>query len=134
MIEKVELQGKEFAIVLRNEFDTDGVHFVTEPNSPLQLGVHKHKQGVTLKPHIHINMVKTIENVQEVLHVEYGKVEVDFYSDDGAHIGSTTLRMGDTILLMSGGHGFRMLEDSKIVEIKQGPYSGVADDKKFLGT
>ena len=134
MIEKVELQGRELAIVLRNEFDAEGVHFFTAAENPLQLGLHKHKKGATLKPHVHLNTVKTIDSIQEMLHVEYGKVEVDFYSDEGVQIGSTTLRMGDTILLMSGGHGFRMLEDSKIVEIKQGPYGGTEEDKRFLHT
>jgi hypothetical protein len=132
MIDKIEYQGKCFALILRNEFDTEGVHFFTSGDNPLQLGVHKYKQGVALKPHIHLNLPKKIESIQEVLHMEHGKLQVDFYDDQGALLGNTILHMGDTILLLSGGHGFEVLEDCKIVEIKQGPYSGQQDDKKFL--
>ena len=32
------------------------------------------------------------------------------------------MNSGDAIVLMNGGHGFKMLEPSKIIEIKQGPY------------
>jgi hypothetical protein len=60
-------------------------------------------------------------------------VKVAFY-DDGEKIKTTILNMGDTILLISGGHGFDMLEDSKIIEVKQGPYGGMEQDKKLLET
>ena len=32
-------------------------------------------------------------------------------------------------MLMAGGHGFRVLEDCKMIEVKQGPYAGVDFDK-----
>ena len=133
MIEKVEWQGKTLALILRARFDKEGVNFVTAEDNPIQLGILKHHQGVKIKPHIHRASTKVIDSVQEVLHIEYGKVEVDFY-DDGEKIKTTILNMGDTILLISGGHGFDMLEDSKIIEVKQGPYGGMEQDKKLLET
>ena len=133
MIEKVEWQGKTLALILRARFDKEGVNFVTAEDNPIQLGILKHRQGVKIKPHIHRASAKVINSVQEVLHIEYGRVEVDFY-DDGEKIRTTILNMGDTILLISGGHGFDILEDSKIIEVKQGPYEGVERDKKLLET
>ena len=44
---------------------------------------------------------------------------------------SSILEQGDVILLADGGHGFKMLEDSEIIEIKQGPYSGDKDKVRF---
>jgi hypothetical protein len=129
MIEKIEWQDKTLALVLRKSFDKDGVNFVTDNSNPLQLGVIKHSMGTVIKPHVHKKSEKVINSIHEILHIESGKVGTDFYDDAGHKIVSTTLYMGDTILLMSGGHGFNILEDSKIIEIKQGPYEGVENDK-----
>jgi hypothetical protein len=64
------------------------------------------------------------------LHIEYGKVDVDYYDSQGNQMARTNLDIGDTILLMSGSHGFKILEDCKIIEVKQGPHGGVESDKK----
>jgi len=130
MIEKIEWQGKTLALVLRKSFDKDGVNFITDENNPLQLGILKHPSGTRIKPHIHKYSEKLVKSIHEILHIEYGKVNASFYDDEGKPVCNTLLNMGDTILLMSGGHGFNILEDSKIIEIKQGPYEGVENDKK----
>ena len=44
---------------------------------------------------------------------------------------SRVLGPGDVIILMSGGHGFEVLEDLNMVEVKQGPYVGDADKTRF---
>ena len=36
-------------------------------------------------------------------------------------------------MLVSGGHGFSVLEEVEMIEVKQGPYSGDADKKRFDG-
>jgi mannose-6-phosphate isomerase-like protein (cupin superfamily) len=64
---------------------------------------------------------------QEVLYVRSGRVRVDFYGDDERLRESREIRTGDVILLSAGGHGFEMLEDSELIEVKQGPY---LDDKR----
>lgn len=133
-IERVEAEGQLVALVLRHCVERDGAYFVTPPENALQLGVLRHKQGTEIGAHVHIDTVRIIESVQEVLHILYGKVQVDFYSKAGARLESRILNSGDTILLTSGGHGFKILEDSKIIEVKQGPYHGVEGDKKCLPT
>jgi len=134
VIEKVKWQGKTLALIVRARFNNEGVNFVTDENSPLQVGVLKHPQGFKIKPHIHRASKKIINSIQEVLHVEYGRMGVNFYDDNGEQIGGAVINMGDTILLIAGGHGFDMLEDSKMIEVKQGPYEGVERDKKLLET
>jgi len=131
-IEKIEWNGKIFALILHGNFEKDGVNFFTYKENPLQLGMLKHKSGIKIKPHIHKTSLKKIDSMQEVLHIEHGKVEANFYDNNGEKIGSSILNSGDTILLINGGHGFKILEDSKIIEIKQGPYSGVTEDKEYL--
>lgn len=134
MIEKIEWNDEVFALILRADYEPAGVNFITSQDNPLQLGILKHQQGSKIKPHIHKSFPKTISEVQEVLHIEYGKVEAEFYESTGIKVASTILNSGDTILLLSGGHGFNILEDSKVIEVKQGPYYGVEVDKEHLKT
>jgi hypothetical protein len=58
-------------------------------------------------------------------------VQVDFYDEQRCFLESRELTAGDVILLVRGGHGFRMLEASEIVEVKQGPYAGEHDKQRF---
>ena len=132
MIDRIEYEGKLLALVVRWGVVPEGVNFFTDAENSLQLGVLRHKQGFRVKAHLHRRSAKTIEDVQEVLYIERGKVEVEFYNDSGTKIGATILNTGDTILQICGGHGFNILEDSQIIEIKQGPYRGVEADKQIM--
>ena len=60
-----------------------------------------------------------------------GKLRVDFYDDYKDYIQSVVLQAGDTILLVSGGHGFKVLEEVEMIEVKQGPYTGDLDKTRF---
>ena len=132
MLEKIESQGKTFALILRHELEVEGVKFFTASDNPLQLGVIQHEKGTEIKAHVHRNATREIGSIQEVLHIEYGRVEVNFYNMNGEEINAAVLNTGDTILLLDGGHGFKILEDTRILEIKQGPYHGIEDDKIIL--
>jgi hypothetical protein len=74
-------------------------------------------------------VTREVHYTQEVLFIRKGKVKVNLYDNDLNFICSKVLEKNDVILLASGGHGFEMLEDSEMVEVKQGPYSGVSNDK-----
>ncbi|SVD87814.1 uncharacterized protein METZ01_LOCUS440668, partial [marine metagenome] len=69
--------------------------------------------------------------IQEVLYIKSGKVRVDFYDNEKCYMESKILVKGDVILLADGGHGFKMLESSEIIEVKQGPYAGDMDKERF---
>ncbi|ORU00540.1 hypothetical protein D081_1063 [Anaerovibrio sp. JC8] len=58
-------------------------------------------------------------------------MRVDFYDDDQNYIESHIIYAGDVILLVSGGHGFKVLEDIEMIEVKQGPYAGDGDKTRF---
>jgi len=132
VIEKIEWQGKTLALILRGNYEQEGVNFITSGENPLQLGVHKHRRGTRIKPHVHKKSPRTVNEIQEVLHMEYGKVEAEFYDVEGRKLESAILNSDDTILLISGGHGFNVLEDAKLIEVKQGPYYGTEEDKERL--
>ena len=131
-VEVIEFDGEIIAIVVRSNYNPEGVSFVTSEDSPLQLGIFCHKKNSEIKPHIHKEVERVIKKTLEALHIEYGCISVELYSSDGKKIKTITLNGGDTIMFISGGHGIKILEDSKIIEIKQGPYYGVEVDKKYI--
>ena len=67
----------------------------------------------------------------EVLVIKKGRCLIDIYNDDRALVATRELQTGDIMLMVSGGHGFRMLEDTVFLEIKQGPYTGLDEKERF---
>ena len=126
------LDGTLIAIIVSADFGNEGITFVSEQSFPLQLGVSTYRGGVEIKPHSHIKKERLISEVQEVVHVDKGCAIVDFYDVEGNFVSSFELSMGATVLFVAGGHGFRLLEDCKLIEVKQGPYFGKENDKVML--
>jgi len=88
-------------------------------------------QGYVIRPHLHNPVNRQVQFTKEVLFIKSGRVRVDFYDDDQNYLESRVLKNGDVVLLAFGGHGFEMIEDSEIIEVKQGPYAGEADKTRF---
>ena len=130
MIKKITSGDKLIAIIIPHNFHKDGVEFFSPKEFSQQLGYMKHPKGYNIQPHIHKLVVREIQYTQEVLLVKSGKIRVDFYSDEKKYIGKEELTAGDVILLASGGHGFTFLEESELIEIKQGPYISFEVDKE----
>ncbi len=111
-----------------------GVHFYVENEWSLQVGKQRRENGEVIKPHKHIPVkVQREETLQEVLYVEKGKVKITFYTDQWEKIDYRVLNAGDMILLIRGGHGFEMLEETEMIEIKQGPYDPSATQRMENG-
>lgn len=119
------------AIIIRNNFKNEGIQFFTNDNDSQQLGYMNRPEGYEIKPHRHNLVPREVHLTQEVLFIKSGKVRVDFYSNDQEYLESRILYPGDVILLSDGGHGFKMLEPSEIIEVKQGPYCGEQDKVRF---
>lgn len=126
-IEHIEVDRRIAAIIVRNEFRPEGIQFVTPDDFSQQLGFMRRPLGYVIQPHIHKHVDRESTLTQEVLYVRSGRVRVDFYGDDEKLRESREIQTGDVILLSAGGHGFEMLEDSELIEVKQGPY---LDDKR----
>lgn len=131
---RIEHDGKVLAIILKKdiEVETNKPKFFTPDEYPLQMGIMVHEAGSSIKPHMHKSVEKIIKQTQEMLRIDFGRVDIDFYSEAGDKFETITLEAGDTILFVSGGHGFRFQEKTKMTEIKQGPYGGVNVDKEIL--
>jgi mannose-6-phosphate isomerase-like protein (cupin superfamily) len=131
MIEKIKHNGEILAIIIKNDFKSDGVKFITPHDFSQQLAYISHKKGKIIEPHIHNEVKRDVKFTQEVLVIKSGKLKVDFYSKNKISLESRELSKGDVILMASGGHGFEALEDLEMIEIKQGPYAGENDKVRF---
>lgn len=119
------------AIIIKSKFSSEGIEFFTPNDFSQQLGYMKRETGYIIQPHIHKPIERKIDYTNEVLFIKTGSLRVDFYKQDQSYIKSKILETGDIILLAQGGHGFEILEESEIIEVKQGPYAGENDKKRF---
>lgn len=133
MIEKIQNNGRELALIIRSDYHEEGIHFLTPGDYSQQLAYMHHPAGKKIAAHVHNEVRRDIHITQEVLVIKAGKLRVDFYDEDRLYLESRILKKGDIILLVSGGHGFEALEDLEMVEIKQGPYAGDGDKIRFDG-
>jgi mannose-6-phosphate isomerase-like protein (cupin superfamily) len=133
MLERVQFDGVEFAVILRSDFRASGVHFFTPSDYSQQLGYMHHPAGHRIEPHVHNTVTRAVHSTREALFVRRGRLRVDFYTDAGVYFESRELGAGDVILLAAGGHGFEVLEEIEMVEVKQGPYAGDADKTRIRG-
>jgi mannose-6-phosphate isomerase-like protein (cupin superfamily) len=119
------------ALLLHNNFRTGGIKFFTPDDFSQQLAYMNRPAGYVIQPHVHNPVKREVSFTKEVLFIRSGRVRVDFYDDEKNYLESRILNAGDVLLLAFGGHGFEMLEDSEIIEVKQGPYAGEADKTRF---
>lgn len=131
MIKYVIHNNQLLSIIIQKKFEKDGIEFFTPDDFSQQLAYMKRPKEYVIPPHVHNPVLREVQLTQEVLFVKSGKVRVDFYDDVKNYLESTIIETGDVILLAHGGHGFEMLEESEIIEVKQGPYAGEMDKVRF---
>lgn len=131
MIQQIIHGGKLLSIIIRHSFQKEGIEFFTPNDFSQQLAYMKRPKDYLIAPHIHNPVPRQVQFTKEVLYLKSGKVRIDFYDDEQNYLESTILEAGDVILLAFGGHGFTMLEESEIIEVKQGPYAGDLDKTRF---
>lgn len=131
MIEKISFNNTLYAIIIRNNFSKEGIHFFTPDEFSQQLAFMKHPKDKEIIPHIHNDVKREVHFTKEVLAIKKGRLRVDFYDNETNYLESKILYKGDVILLSEGGHGFKVLEEIEMFEIKQGPYAGEKDKTRF---
>jgi len=133
MIETLKVGDQLLAVIVSREFDKPGIHFFTPNDLSQQLAYMRHPAGKVIDPHVHNPVNRSVQYTQEVLFIRRGRLRVDFYDNDQTYIESRILQAGDVILLATGGHGFEVLEEIEMIEVKQGPYAGDQDKTRFEG-
>lgn len=119
------------ALIIRAEHDEAGIRFFTPANFSQQVAFMRHPEGHKIEAHVHNLVPRQVLYTQEVLFIRHGKVKVNLYSSGREMIGARFLKAGDLILLCGGGHSLEMLEETSMIEVKQGPYTGEGDKARF---
>jgi mannose-6-phosphate isomerase-like protein (cupin superfamily) len=119
------------ALIIRAEYDAPGIHFFTPANFSQQVAAMTRPKGHKIEAHVHNLLVRQVLYTQEVLIIKRGKVKVNLYSSNHEFIEAKILKTGDVILLCGGGHSLEMLEETSMIEVKQGPYAGDGDKTRF---
>lgn len=133
MFQQVFHESTLLAIIVSHRFDEPGIRFFTPDDLSQQLAFMRHPGGKLIDPHVHNPVPRQVHYTQEVLLIRRGRLRVDFYSADQQYLESRILESGDVILLIEGGHGFEVLEEVEMFEVKQGPYVGDEDKTRFAG-
>ena len=130
-VEHITWNGKALAYIIRAQIDPRETTFMTPGDFKQQVGFVVYPAGSEIPRHVHRPVERRLEETSEVLIVRKGCCEVDIYGDDRNLVAARKLRAGDILILVAGGHGFRILEDTVLIEVKQGPYTGVQERERF---
>jgi mannose-6-phosphate isomerase-like protein (cupin superfamily) len=119
------------SIIIRREYLPNATTFITSPELAQQVGFVIYPPGGAIKRHIHKNVDRQNISSSEALLVREGRLEIDIYDQNKVLLATRELQTGDFVLMVSGGHGFRILEATVLLEIKLGPYAGASDKELF---
>jgi quercetin dioxygenase-like cupin family protein len=131
VFERIPADGPLLALLLSGTDDPAETTFPTPDDLNLQVGFVVYPAGGEIQRHDHRPLERQIVGTTEVLVVRSGRCEIDLYDHERQLAATRELRAGDVILIVGGGHGFRMLEDTVLLEVKQGPYTGLDEKERF---
>ena len=132
MVEKIYHKKKLYALIVRARFrKKKGISFFTPNYTNQQFGYMKHDKGHLIKPHKHKKRATKIFYTTEVIIIFKGSLRVDFYDQKQKYLFSKIIKEKDIIMLVHGGHGFKVLKNVEMIEVKQGPYFLIKDKIKF---
>ena len=131
LIENITWQGVPLAYIIRGKLNPTQTTFLTPPEFKQQVGFIVYPAGGEIQRHMHRPLERHLVGTSEVLIVRRGRCEIDIYNDERELVATRELAQGDIMLMVGGGHGFRMLEDTVFLEVKQGPYTGLDEKERF---
>jgi cupin fold WbuC family metalloprotein len=130
-IEIISDRGTPLAYIVRASWMPESTEFLTPNYFGQQMGMIVYGAGTEIQPHLHLPVVREVLGTTECIVVRKGACELDIYDQSKQLIESRSLKTGDIVMLLGGGHGFRMSEDTVLFEVKQGPYVQGADKERF---
>ena len=121
-----EFYSKNILIGIKVSSFSSGTYPITNSNEAIQVITLKHPMGTEVKIHGHRPEKRVTTALQECLIVKSGKIQIDLYGHDNKLVGKTILNAGELFILLNGIWAVHFLEDSEVIEAKNGPYK---DDK-----
>ena len=105
--------------------------FYTENNLDMQVASFNLKKGENIDRHYHYKQNRNIQTTSEVIYVQEGNLEIEIYDNEKNFVDKLSASEGMIIIIFDGGHAINIIEDSKFIEIKQGPYDPENDKERF---
>jgi len=130
-IEIIARDGVELCYIVRAGFEPVTTTFITQPEYKQQVGFIKYDAGGVIARHTHVPLERRLVGTSEVVFVRRGSCQLEVYTDDCELVATRDVGPGDLILMVSGGHGFNVHEDTVLLEVKQGPYTGLEEKERF---
>jgi len=130
-VEHILFEGRPLAYIVRSEIAPKKTTFLTPSDFKQQVGFVVYPKGGEIQRHVHRPLERHLIGTSEVIVVRQGRCEIDIFNNQRQLVATEQLHEGDILLMVDGGHGFRMLEDTVFLEIKQGPYTGLDDKERF---
>ena len=131
LVERISENNQILTYIIRGEFLPEHTTFLTPPDFKQQVGYIVYPAGGEVARHVHLPLERHLVGTSEVLILKKGHCLIDIYNDDHDLVATRELYQGDVMLMVGGGHGFRMLEDTIFLEIKQGPYMDLVEKERF---
>jgi hypothetical protein len=131
LIEKITWRDVPLAYIIRSKLNPIQTTFLTPPEFKQQVGFVVYPAGGEIQRHVHRPLERHLVGTSEVLIVRRGRCEIDIYNNERELVATRQLHEGDIMLMVNGGHGFRMIEDTVFLEVKQGPYTGLDEKQHF---
>ena len=130
-LEIIHRGERPLAYIIRAGLMPDRTTFLTPNDFKQQVGFIVYPAGGEIARHTHRPLERHLVGTSEVLVVQKGRAEIDVYDDDRTLVATRELHPGDLMLMVGGGHGFRILDDTVFLEVKQGPYTGIDEKERF---
>ncbi len=130
-VEVIESDGIALAYIVDPVWRAERTTFLTPDETGLQMGMIVYGAGEDIPAHVHLPITREVHGTSECIIVRQGRCRVTIYDAQRRFIAERDLEKGAIILLLGGGHGFHLYEDTILFEVKQGPYAGEKDKERF---
>lgn len=130
-VEVIASDGIALAYIVDPHWQPTETTFLTPDDLSLQMGMIVYGAGQEISAHVHLPITRQVEGTSECIVVRKGRCRVTIFDSQRNFVAERDLEEGAIILLLGGGHGFHLYEDTVLFEVKQGPYAGNKDKERF---
>jgi len=130
-IERIIWNGSVKVYIIRSAYNPVRTTFVSPQTANLQVGHIVYPAGSVVPKHVHKKIIRRLDRTEEVLIVKKGSCFLDIYNERKKLVATRKVGRGDIIIIAGGGHGFRVVKNLILLEIKQGPYTGIEEKERF---
>lgn len=113
----------KYSIFIKNNFIYgEGITELNDDTDSLQNLIIVKNKGTYIKPHYPKNRLKNNFQHNEVMFVISGKLLIKLFDNEKKFLKQYEMVDNDIMIFLNGYHSVEFMEDSKIFEVKPGPY------------